>query len=253
MQRAESGRLASASREIVYDAFISYSHAVDQLMARSLQLVLQRLGRPWYRRYALRVFRDDTALAASPDLWGSIERALLMSRTFVLLASPEAASSEWVDREVALWQQERSPESFLIILTAGDLVWSRGAGDFDWEHTTALPQRLHGWFHAEPLWVDLREDRGLDQSRLRRGRDFRSRVATVAAALHGVAKDELLSEELRQQRRMIIVLSTLLVLALVAGITAVGQRNTAVTERVGFQKSACASELGGRCTRPVSA
>lgn len=231
MQRAESGLLDSAPREIGYDAFISYSHAVDQPIAKSLQRVLQRLGRRWYRRYALRVFRDDTALAASPDLWESIERALLMSGTFVLLASPEAAGSEWVDREVALWQQERSPESFLIVLTGGDLVWDREAGDVDWERTTALPQRLRGWFRAEPLWVDLREDRGLDRGQLRRRRDFRSRVATLAAAIHGVAKDELFSEELRQQRRLVMVLSTLLVLALVAGVTTVWQRNTAVAER----------------------
>lgn len=231
MQQTELSHPTPPSREIAYDAFISYSHAADREMAKSLQIVLQRLGRPWYRRYALRVFRDDTALAASPNLWESIERALLMSRNFVLLASPEAASSEWVAREIGLWQQRRSTKSFLIVLTTGDLVWSREAGDFNWERTTALPKQLRGWFQAEPLWLDLRKDRGLAQRKIRRRRDFRGKVAAVAAAIHGVAKDELLSEELRQQRRLIMILSTLLVLVFVAGVMAVWQRNTAVAER----------------------
>ena len=51
----------------LYDAFISYSHAKDKPLAAALQSVMQRLGKPWYRRRALRIFRDDTSLAATPD------------------------------------------------------------------------------------------------------------------------------------------------------------------------------------------
>ena len=50
----------------VYDAFISYSHAKDKPIAAALQSVIQRLGKPWYRRRGLRVFRDDTSLSATP-------------------------------------------------------------------------------------------------------------------------------------------------------------------------------------------
>ncbi len=78
-----------------YDAFISYSHAQDKPVAAALQTAVQRLGKPWYRRRALRLFRDDTSLSATPELWPSIERALGQSRFFVLLASPEAAASHW--------------------------------------------------------------------------------------------------------------------------------------------------------------
>jgi hypothetical protein len=46
------------------DAFISYSHAQDKPIASALQSVLQRLGKPWYKRRSLRVFRDDTSLQA---------------------------------------------------------------------------------------------------------------------------------------------------------------------------------------------
>jgi hypothetical protein len=64
----------------LYDAFISYSHAKDKPIAAALQSVVQKLGKPWYRRRALRVFRDDTSLSATPSLWPTIEQALGQSR-----------------------------------------------------------------------------------------------------------------------------------------------------------------------------
>ena len=82
----------------LYDAFISYSHAKDKPIAAELQSAVQRLGKPWYRRRALRVFRDDTSLSATPSLWPSIEQALGQSRYFILLASPEASKSKWVNK-----------------------------------------------------------------------------------------------------------------------------------------------------------
>ena len=52
---------------IVYDAFISYSHAEDKPVAAALQGAIQRLGKPWYRRRALRIFRDGTSLRRRPS------------------------------------------------------------------------------------------------------------------------------------------------------------------------------------------
>src|SRR3954469_22992391 len=52
----------------------------DKPVAAPLQGAIQRLGKPWYRRRALRVFRDGTSLAATPELWPTIERALAASR-----------------------------------------------------------------------------------------------------------------------------------------------------------------------------
>ena len=59
-----------------YKAFISYSHAADGQFAPALQSGLHRFARPWYRMRAMRVFRDQTNLSASPHLWVDIERAL---------------------------------------------------------------------------------------------------------------------------------------------------------------------------------
>ena len=81
-----------------YDAFISYSHAKDKPIASALQSVIQRLGKPWYRRRALRVFRDDTSLSATPSLWPSIEQRARQ------LALPDVARLAGGSR-VALGQQ----------------------------------------------------------------------------------------------------------------------------------------------------
>src|SRR5580658_1333571 len=114
----------------LYDAFISYSHAKDKPIAAALQSAIQRLGKPWYRRRALRLFRDDTSLSATPHLWPTIERALGQSRHFLLLASPEAAASQWVDREVAYWLEHKSIDTLLIGLTDGELLWDQETGEF---------------------------------------------------------------------------------------------------------------------------
>src|SRR4051794_11377103 len=94
-----------AAEEITgaYAAFISYSHAVDGKLAPALQSGLHGFARPWFRLRAVRVFRDEASLSANPGLWSSIEQALQGSQFFILLASPEAARSPWVAREVAYW------------------------------------------------------------------------------------------------------------------------------------------------------
>lgn len=113
----------------MYDAFISYSHAADGQLAPAVQRALHRLTRPWYKVRALRVFRDKTSLAVTPQVWPSIERAMAESRYLVLLASPQAAASLWVDHEVRWWLTYRSPETLLIVLTEGSLSWSQGGTD----------------------------------------------------------------------------------------------------------------------------
>jgi hypothetical protein len=124
-----------------YDAFISYSHAKDKPIATALQSVVQKLGKPWYRRRALRVFRDDTGLTATPHLWPSIEQALERSRFLILLASPEAAASPWVEKELAWWIDHKDAETVLVALTDGELSWDSATGDFRWSPAPPLLRR----------------------------------------------------------------------------------------------------------------
>jgi hypothetical protein len=45
----------------LYDGFISYSHAADDLLAPRLQSGFQRFAKPWWKRRAVRIFRDESA------------------------------------------------------------------------------------------------------------------------------------------------------------------------------------------------
>jgi hypothetical protein len=182
----------------IYDAFISYSHAKDKPIAAALQSVVQKLGKPWYQRRALRVFRDDTSLSATPHLWPTIEQALEESRFLILLASPEAAASHWVGKEIAWWLERKSADTLLIAVTDGALSWDSAADDFAWSEATPLPPVLQGRFAAEPKWVDLVAYReGADKGDAK----FTELAADFAAAIRGMPKEDLLSQEVRQQRR----------------------------------------------------
>ncbi len=217
-----------------YDAFVSYSHAADGRLAPALQRGLQSLAKPWYRRRALRVFRDQTSLSASPELWSAIEESLSQSRFFVLLASPEAAASRWVDQEVRWWRENRGHDTVLIVLTDGELDWDDDRGDFT--AASPIPPGLRDWFPQEPLWVDLRWARDEQDVSMRNPR-FRDSVAELAAPIRGVPKDELIGEDISQHRRTlrlargaVALLALLLALAVVGGIVALDQRNTARSE-----------------------
>lgn len=60
----------------VYDAFISYYQAADGLLAPRVQSALQRFAKPWWKRRATRIFRDESSLSANPHLWSSTTEAL---------------------------------------------------------------------------------------------------------------------------------------------------------------------------------
>ncbi|HSB69210.1 MAG TPA: TIR domain-containing protein [Candidatus Methylomirabilis sp.] len=211
-----------------YDAFISYAHAREGALAAALQKELQRLAKRWYQRRALRVFRDETNLAAAPGLWNVIAGALDDSRYLVLLASPEAAASQWVEREIVHWRTRKDSRAVLIVLCAGTLAWDPERRDFDWERTNALPRALSKAFSDEPLFVDLRGEAALDPARLR------TAAARLAAPIHGIPFEDLLSEDLRAHRRALrlawttaAVLLVLAAAAVVASIQAVRSRNEA--------------------------
>jgi WD40 repeat protein len=222
----------------VYDAFISYSHARDKSIATALHSVIQRLGKPWYRRRALRVFRDDASLSATPGLWPTIQQSLGQSRFLILLASPEAAASPWVNKELAYWLEHKGVDTLLIALTDGELVWDAARGDFG-AHAP-LPVVVMGRFPAEPRWVDLTAYReGADK----RDAKFIELAANFAAAICGLPKEDLLSQEVRQQRRALALAwsaaGTLLLLAVAttsATVQAYRARETAEeNERVALK------------------
>jgi hypothetical protein len=185
-----------------YAAFISYSHAVDGKLAPALQRGLQRFAKRWYELRALNVFRDETSLSTNPHLWASIESALSKSRYFLLLASPRAAQSEWVVREVEWWKANRPLDRLLIVLTQGTLTWDHAAEDFVWDDETPLPPNLRGVFTDSPRYLDLRWAQSAATDLSLQHNQFREAIADLAATLHGRPKEELIGEEVMQHRRV---------------------------------------------------
>ncbi len=232
MDTVESLTEAQSTANTVYDAFISYSHAADDLLAPRLQAGLQRFAKPWWQRRALRVFRDESSLSANPHLWSSITNALDVSGWFVPLLSPDAAQSQWVNQEVEYWLANKDPERIIPVLTDGTFGWADGdiTGD-------AIPPAMQGAFADEPRWVDLRFARTEEQVDLNNPR-FSAAVADVASAIRGVPKDELESEEVRQHRRTVrtawaasLVVFALAVAAGAAALFANSQRIEADVQR----------------------
>ncbi|MGH8912625.1 MAG: TIR domain-containing protein, partial [Acidimicrobiia bacterium] len=218
------------------DAFVSYSHGADGLLAPRLQGALQRFAKPWWRRRAMRVFRDESSLSANPHLWSSITAALDSAEWFILLLSPDAALSPWVNREVEYWLGHKDPDRILPVLTEGRFVWDDATGSVN--PGSSVPPALLGAFAEEPRWVDLRWAREETQLDLRDSR-FRGAVADIASAVRGVPKDDLESEEVRQHRRTVrtawaagVALAVLAVTAGVAAVYANGQRQDADAQRL---------------------
>jgi WD40 repeat protein len=214
---------------VLYKAFVSYSHAADGKLAPAIQHGLHRFGRFWYQGRAMRVFRDETNLSASPGLWSSIETALAGSEYFIVLVSPEAALSKWVCKEVEYWVSHRSPDTMLLILTDGNIVWDAERGDFD-RTLSAVPAPIRNVYREEPHWVDLRWIRHRENLSLQDPR-FRDKIADIASTLLGRAKDELVGADVRQRHTARRVTISVIAALLLLTITSIGAAIWANRER----------------------
>ena len=125
---------------------------------------------------------------------------------------------------------------FLIAKTDGEISWDEAANDFDWEKTTALPRSLANAFPSEPNFVDFSAEHWQAGVSFR-DPEFRTAVARLAAPIHGKEMDELVGEDIKQQRRTkrlvrgaVATLVALLILASVAAVLAVQSGNKARTQ-----------------------
>ena len=243
-----------------YNAFLSYTHR-DRPVVSGIQKGLHRIGRRLGQLRALRVFRDDTDLAASPDLWGRITEALDRSRFFVVTLSPGAAASQWVDQEISYWLERRGRDQLLLVLAAGHLHWDQDSQCFDPGVSDAAPPVLTvpGSLPVEPLFIDVSTDAPWDF----RGPVFREKITALAAPIHGKPKDQLASDDLREQRRFrrlrAAAIAGLVVLTVAAGRRGDHRRGAAAGSPppaqpghrppacLGRQRHAGRVEFGRRC------
>ncbi len=251
--RSSLARRGSSRAELGYGVFLSYSGERDRRWLPRLRHVIEKQSRPWYKPPRIRAFLDATGVSIGPELWGKIEAGLARSDWLVVLASPEAKSSLWVDREIEWWLERKSVHTILLVVTAGQLVWDERRGDWDPELSTALPPRLAGKFEQQPVWksVDLRPSGDAEFTP-----DVDGVAFGIASVVRGLSEDELRSEGLRDTRRnlrtarivaavlgcLLLVASTLSVVAVLSRAEATRQRDQAVVQQLITQSSLIAGK-----------
>ena len=161
-----------ASQAPRYWAFISYSHR-DEKLAKSLQRKLEtyRLPKRLVGRdgahgpvpaQAKPVFRDRDELHAGTDLAAHVQAALATSRWLVVLCTPNAARSPWVEREIVAFKRLHGEGRVLALIAAGEPFASRLPGREEEEcFPNALrhalgPQGEADGADQEPIAADMR-------------------------------------------------------------------------------------------------
>lgn len=225
-----------------YAAFISYSHA-DAAAARWLhhQLETFRMPRtlvgtptvfgPVQRRLPPS-FRDREELAASGDLGADLRDALAASRFQIVLCSPKAAQSRWVNEEILSFKRLHGEHRTLALIVSGEPYAADARECFPPALRFQLgPDQSLSDIPAEPIAADIRP-----------GKDGR-RLASLKliAGVAGVPLDALVRRDAarRQRRLMWLTAASLLVAAVTIGLAiyAERQRRVAVRQRELADKS----------------
>lgn len=178
-----------------YWAFISYAHT-DERHAKWLHKAIETwrvprrfVGRPHLDEFIPRrlfpLFRDRDELASSAELGAVINEALRVSRYLIVICSPQAARSRWVNEEVRYFKSLGREQRVLALIVDGEpgsaaaecfcpaLKWRVG---FDGK---LLEQPM------EPIAADAREGRdGQNVARIK-----------LLAGMLGVGFDELRQRE----------------------------------------------------------
>jgi tetratricopeptide (TPR) repeat protein len=177
-----------------YKAFISYSHH-DRQAAEWLHRALETYRAP--PRLSSKsgasiagglrpIFRDRDELSAAADLGETIRDALNHSDALIVLCSPTAAESRWVDQELAYFLQSRGHGAVICVITPSTPASAQLPQIMPPALLAALPEGV------EPLAVDLRAD--ADGKRLAR--------LKIAARLLDVSLDQLVQRDARRRLRV---------------------------------------------------
>ncbi len=190
-----------------YHAFLSYSHSDCGIVAPLLQQRIANIGKPWYWFFKsnLKIFRDETDLSANPDLWIKIEESLKDSENLILLLSPLAMCSFWIEKEVRWWLHNKSSDSIILVIIGGNIAWKND--DFDWSGSTCVPGCLSKSFKSEPLWVDMR-DYVNSKTQSKKSYQYNSNVAKIVGAIMKMPPQEIYSNERNRIKRVRAIVGT---------------------------------------------
>ncbi len=189
-----------------YKAFISYSHA-DEAWGAWLQRSLERYRPPPAlvrdngagagAGRLTPVFRDREDLPVAGNLNAAIQAALADSDYQIVLCSPNAAKSRWVNEEIKLFHRLHGPGRTFALIIAGEPGAAAIPGREDQE---CFPPALRFLLDAdgeitatpaEPLAADVREA----------GDGKRFAFLKVAAGMLGVGLDDLVRRDAARRAR----------------------------------------------------
>lgn len=228
---------ASSAPARRYWAFISYSHRDERWAAwlhRKLEgydghakIAASASGEPLPKRL-FPVFRDRDELAGAPDLSERIQEALRESRFLIVVCSPAAAKSRWVNEEIKAFKTLGGEARVLAFIVAGEPNASdSGVAQAEEEcFPEALRYRVDGGAltgeRTEPIAADARKGKDGSQHALLK----------LVAGILGVRFDELRRRDLeRAARRRNVIAGVSAALALgFAGIAGYAWRQQLIAQ-----------------------
>jgi len=224
----------SAQRAVTgfrYKAFISYSHR-DEKWARWLQRSLESYRVPrrivgTEGRYGkvppklAPVFRDREDLSSASDLSASVKQELAASETMIVICSPAATASPWVNEEILYFRSLGRDEKILALIVDGD---PQSRDPMQQCFPSALIEGQDG-SPFEPLAADARKwADGKAMARLK-----------LVAGILGIRLDELRQRDMQRKHRLWMISAggamAIALLTSVLAIIAVTARNQAENRR----------------------
>ncbi|MGB5544788.1 MAG: toll/interleukin-1 receptor domain-containing protein, partial [Gammaproteobacteria bacterium] len=214
-----------------YKAFISYSHR-DERWARWLHRKLETyrvpkrlVGQPSplgpIPPRLTPIFRDRDELPTATDLGAVIQQALDDSESLIVICSPAAAASRWVNEEIRYFRRLGRGDRVFCLIVDGE---PGGGADAEGKQE-CFPEAL-----TEPLDTggpDASQDHAAADIRPR-GDGKQSARLKVIAGLLGLGLDELRQrEQQRRQRRLIAVAAS----AVAGMVIAIGLATAALMAR----------------------
>lgn len=199
--------------QILYRAFLSYSHS-DRAIAARLHRALESYRVPSklvgtstpvgpVPARLTPIFRDREELSAAGSLGESIAQALAQSSALIVVCSPAAAASRWVNEEIRCFKRLHGEKRIFAVIAAGEPGASGLPGR---EAEECFPPALR--FHvepdgtvtdqpAEPIATDLRPA----------GDGQRHGQLKLVAGLLGLRLDDLVQREAQRRQRRLAYIS----------------------------------------------
>jgi tetratricopeptide (TPR) repeat protein len=197
-----------------YKAFISYSHR-DELWATWLhkslesyrpprQLIGTQTARGEVPRRLNPVFRDREELASATDLGEVISEALRESGCQIVICSPNAARSKWVNEEILAFKRLGREDRVFCLIVGGEPNASDMPGR---EEEECFPPALRYRLAADGTLSDVRTEPIAADARPGKDGRYASKLKLIAGVL-GVGYDALRRRDQSRRYRRLASLAT---------------------------------------------